>query len=69
MQLTKQKSMFDIVSTRAVITSDMFVYSSLSTRGEVNDTCRLFFFIVHIMYQESPRQKWVGSNAFTASVI
>lgn len=68
MQLTKQKSLFDIVSTRAVITSDMFVYSSLSTRGEVNDTCRLFF-IVHIMYQESPRQKWVVSNAFTASVI
>lgn len=67
MQVTKQKSLFDIVSTRAVITSDMFVYSSLSTRGEVNDTCRLFF-IVH-MYQESPRQKWVVSNAFTASVI
>lgn len=43
MQVTKQKSLFDIVSTRAVITSDMFVYSSLSTRGEVNDTCRLFF--------------------------
>lgn len=68
MQVTKQKSLFDIVSTRAVITSDMFVYSSLSTRGEVNDTCRLFFSIVH-MYQESPRQKWVVSNAFTASVI